>query len=105
MTVRQLFADGQLFEVSGAGYDPQGHLLGDGRILTPPPAVHALLRAAALASDARLVHRTTGGGLMVISTEGALLVAATKAGITARVPGPRGARGSTKSRSPPSGGR
>ena len=81
MTVRQVFADGQILEVTGAGYDPDGHVLDAGRRVEPPPAVRELLRAGALASDARLVTRDGRWHVDGDPTEGALVVAATKVGL------------------------
>ena len=81
MTVRQVFADEHLFELSGAGYDPTGHVLDGGTILEPPSSVRALLRAAVLASDARLVTRDGRWQVEGDPTEGALIVAATKVGL------------------------
>jgi Ca2+-transporting ATPase len=81
MTVRQLLADEHLFELSGAGYDPTGQILEAGHIVEPPPGVRALLRAGVLASDARLVTRDGRWQVEGDPTEGALIVAATKAGL------------------------
>ena len=81
MTVRQVFADGQIREMSGAGYDPDGHVLDAGRRVEPPPAVRELLRAGALASDARLVTRDGRWQVDGDPTEGALVVAAIKVGL------------------------
>ena len=81
MTVRQLCVDRQLFEFSGTGYDPAGELLRDGASLPPTEAVQLLLRAAVLASDARLVHHSSRWTIDGDATEGALLVAARKAGL------------------------
>ena len=81
MTVRELCVDRQLFALSGTGYQPSGELLRDGVALAPPPEVQALLRAAVLASDARLVHRDNRWTIDGDATEGALLVAAKKAGL------------------------
>ncbi len=81
MTVRRVFADGQLLEVSGAGYDPDGHVLHAGRRIEPPAAVRELLRAGTLASDARLVTRDGRWQVEGDPTEGALVVAATKVGL------------------------
>ena len=72
-----------VFDVSGAGYDPAGEFLRRRpRRCRRPTAVQLLLRAAVLASDARLVNamddRWTIDG---DPTEGALLVAAKKAGL------------------------
>ena len=79
MTVRQLCVNGELFELSGTGYDPAGDLMHDGRVVEPSAAVQLLLRAAVLASDARLITRDGRWTIDGDATEGALLVAATKA--------------------------
>ena len=81
MTVRHLCADRQLFELSGTGYDPTGDLMQQGGVVQAPAAVQLLLRAAALASDARLVTRENRRTIDGDATEGALLVAAVKAGL------------------------
>jgi Ca2+-transporting ATPase len=57
MTVRQVFAEDRLFELSGAGYDPTGEILDERRPVAPPPAVIALLQAGVQASDARVLSR------------------------------------------------
>ncbi|MGW2643037.1 cation-translocating P-type ATPase [Streptomyces sp. NPDC001348] len=76
MTVVQLWADGVSHTVSGVGYAPVGEVA-DRR------PVRELLRAAALCSNARLVPPTGRDGWRVLgdTTEGALLVAAAKAGL------------------------
>jgi Ca2+-transporting ATPase len=82
MTVRKVFAGGKLVEVSGAGYQPEGEFSRDGSRVEPPSAVLDALRGAALASDAQLVEQADGQWLVRGDpTEGALLVAATKAGL------------------------
>ena len=81
MTVRQLFADERLFDVTGAGYDATGEILEAGRAIEPPDSVRALLTAGVLASDARLVTRDGRPQVEGDPTEGALVVAAMKAGL------------------------
>ncbi|MGH7343010.1 MAG: HAD-IC family P-type ATPase, partial [Candidatus Rokuibacteriota bacterium] len=81
MTVRSVFADGRILEMSGAGYDPDGHVLDAGCRVKPAPAVRELLRAGALASDARLVTRDGRWQVEGDPTEGALVVAAAKVGL------------------------
>ena len=81
MTVRQVFADDQLFELSGTGYDPAGKILKAGVAGEPTEGLRDLLRAGTLASDARLVHANGTWQVEGDPTEGALIVAATKAGI------------------------
>ncbi|MGC3998399.1 MAG: cation-transporting P-type ATPase [Anaeromyxobacter sp.] len=82
MTVRLLHAGGETVTVTGAGYDPSGELQLEGRAVAPGTTVRELLLAASLASDAQLTH-TPGEGWAVRGdpTEGALLVAARKAGL------------------------
>jgi Ca2+-transporting ATPase len=78
MTVRALFAGGQLLTVSGVGYEPVGTFqCTDGL----NPATLEMLRAGVLASDAQL-HRDDGRWQIEGDpTEGALVVAAAKAGL------------------------
>lgn len=86
MTVRRAFVDGQLLEVSGAGYAPTGDFTHDGQP-ADGPALRALLEAGALASDALLVEDLADGqaaaGWHITGdpTEGALVVAAAKRGL------------------------
>jgi P-type Ca2+ transporter type 2C len=83
MTVRQLFVDGQVLDLTGAGYEPTGDVLHEGRSLEPPAGVRELLRAGVLASDALLVSRDGRWRIEGDPTEGALVVAARKVGLTA----------------------
>lgn len=83
MTVRRIFLCGQTWEVTGAGYAPEGVFL-LASIPTPPSEpLRRLLRAAALASDARLRFRPEEGRWQAQGdpTEVALVVAAAKAGL------------------------
>jgi Ca2+-transporting ATPase len=87
MTVRKIFAAGQLFNVSGSGYSPVGEFLlnGSGSI-APTTGLQKLLIAATLASDTSLVcdSENESGSEWTIKgdpTEGALVVAAAKAGL------------------------
>ena len=87
MTVRKIFAAGQLFNVSGAGYSPVGEFsLNDGGSIAPTIGLQKLLIAATLASDTHLVGdaQNESGSDWTIKgdpTEGALIVAAAKAGL------------------------
>ncbi|MGH3023760.1 MAG: cation-translocating P-type ATPase, partial [Gaiellaceae bacterium] len=83
MTVRNVVAAGEVFEVGGAGYEPEGEYTRDGSPVEPPEALLEALRAGALASDARLLRGDDDGRWQVRGdpTEGALLVAAAKAGL------------------------
>ncbi len=83
MTVRKLYVAEQFLDVSGAGYEPRGEFSHNGvRIERSEPLEH-LLRAAALACDAQINNTGSGGAWKVKGdpTEGALVVAAEKAGL------------------------
>ncbi|HET8539289.1 MAG TPA: cation-translocating P-type ATPase [Anaeromyxobacter sp.] len=82
MTVRAVHAAGRTFAVGGAGYEPQGEFRLAGAPVPPPRAVRDALAAAALASDARLARSEEGAWrVRGDPTEGALVVAAAKAGL------------------------
>jgi P-type Ca2+ transporter type 2C len=81
MTVRKIFVAGQMIEVTGAGYEPSGLFTADGVAIEPPESLKLLLRAATLASDAHIVQDDQRWHSKGDPTEGALVVAAAKAGI------------------------
>jgi P-type Ca2+ transporter type 2C len=83
MTARKIVAGGQQLQVSGAGYEPEGQFALEGARVEPSPALMALLRGAALASDAHVVRNESTSRWHVKGdpTEGALVVAAAKAGL------------------------
>lgn len=83
MTVRKIYTAGQAFDVSGAGYTPEGCFTSpDGVIVEPVSAVRQMLTAAILSSDTQLIQLSDGGwDIKGDPTEGALVVAAAKAGL------------------------
>ena len=83
MTIRKIFTAGQMFTVSGAGYAPEGVFsTNGGSPSAPTPALRQMLLAATLASDTHLVQLQGGGwDIKGDPTEGALVVAAAKAGM------------------------
>lgn len=84
MTARKLFVAGRLLDVSGAGYEPVGQFTHNGSKYEPCRALQQLLQAATLASDCHLAKSDSDGRWQVKGdpTEGALVVAASKAGLT-----------------------
>jgi P-type Ca2+ transporter type 2C len=86
MTVRKVFVAGEMLEVSGAGYEPEGEYASNGSPIEPSDEVIETLRAAALASDAQIARDEDDGQWRVRGdpTEGALVVAAAKAGLEKR---------------------
>jgi Ca2+-transporting ATPase len=83
MTARKVFAAGEMLDVSGAGYEPEGRYTRDGSPVEPSDEVIETLRAAVLASDAQITRNGADGQWQVRGdpTEGALVVAAAKAGL------------------------
>jgi Ca2+-transporting ATPase len=91
MTIRRIYCGSRLLEVAGAGYDPVGSFSLDGKPYdaNSDAGVIELLRIGCLCNDARLVRpdsastgATTGAwSIKGDPTEGALLVAAAKAGL------------------------
>ncbi|GGZ19741.1 cation-translocating P-type ATPase [Streptomyces poonensis] len=77
MTVVRIWGWDEEHTVTGVGYEPSGQV-------SDPEPVRELLRSAALCCDARLLPPPAGGGRWRVlgdTTEGALLVAAVKAGL------------------------
>ncbi len=87
MTVTRIWSDGQFVEVTGRGYKPEGEFLVDGKTvdLQAHQSVLTTLWVSALNNDAYLEKTELDGepaGYRIIGdpTEGALVVAAAKAG-------------------------
>jgi Ca2+-transporting ATPase len=84
MTVTRIYTDDQLFEVTGIGYNPEGIFLdASGEKIVPLANrnIMLMLMGGLLDSDARLVEREDGWAIVGDPTEGALVVAAAKAGL------------------------
>lgn len=82
MTIRKILVPGQSFDVKGSGYAPEGEFLFNGGALKPTPSLIALLQAGVLSSDAQLGKDEEGRWEIIGDpTEGALVVAAAKAGL------------------------
>jgi Ca2+-transporting ATPase len=86
MTVRAIATAGALVEVGGSGYIPEGDFAVAGAKLAEASQQRAevaqILRAAALANDAALVNSEGRWRVQGDPTEGALVVAARKLGLT-----------------------
>ncbi|MCX8153330.1 MAG: HAD-IC family P-type ATPase [Candidatus Bathyarchaeota archaeon] len=86
MTAQKILVDNKIVKVTGVGYIPEGHFEVDGKPVdaAKDEALSFLLKAAALCNDARLrLHKLDGKQQWEIygdTTEGALVVAAAKAG-------------------------
>jgi len=83
MTVRKLYVNDKIIDVTGVGYEPKGEFYLDGIVFDPQHDSHlqTLLQAAALCNDSYLVNINGVWQLKGDPTEGALVVVAAKAGI------------------------
>jgi Ca2+-transporting ATPase len=82
MTMRKCYVGGQMFEISGTGYEPVGSFSANGQTVELTESLKLLLRAGALASDARVEQaENEKWEVKGDPTEGALVVAAAKAGL------------------------
>jgi len=84
MTVRRIWVAGETWELRGSGYEPVGEFLLRGVPTPPSPELRRLLTAAALACDAEVRRSAAGWQIAGDPTEGALVVAAAKAGLDKR---------------------
>jgi Ca2+-transporting ATPase len=83
MTVRRIFIDGKMIEVTGQGYGPWGEFRLNGQKIEPEndPQLLLHLRIGTLCNDALLTCENEFCSIFGDPTEGALIVAAGKAGI------------------------
>jgi Ca2+-transporting ATPase len=83
MTVRKIFVDGKMYDVTGTGYEPAGDFLHNGSSVELTDSLGQLLTAGALASDADVVYSESEERWYMKGdpTEGAMVVAAAKAGL------------------------
>ena len=83
MTVRRLFLDGEVVDVSGTGYEPSGSFEIGGAAVSPGdhPVLAEMARIAMLCNDAALDEIDGAWTVRGDPTEGALLVLGRKAGL------------------------
>ncbi|MBN1827897.1 MAG: cation-transporting P-type ATPase [Deltaproteobacteria bacterium] len=83
MTVQEILAGGERFEVTGAGYAPSGRILKQGIIVDASgfPAMMECLKAGLLCNDSLLLKEEDRWAIQGDPTEGAFLVSAVKAGL------------------------
>ncbi|MGD8543689.1 MAG: cation-translocating P-type ATPase [Candidatus Bathyarchaeota archaeon] len=80
MTIRKIYTNDKIVDVTGVGYESKGDFLSNGVRIDPNEDAHLtlLLRAGTLCSNAHYDGKSVIGD----TTEGALIVAAAKAGMT-----------------------
>ncbi len=92
MTVTTIYEDGEILTVTGEDYAPSGDILVSGKPVSSQSRASRLatLRAAVLCNGAELRKENGAAALVSDPTEGALLVAAAKAGLWKQGPRKRG---------------
>ena len=84
MTVQRAYANDKAIKVSGIGYAPEGEFLYEGKKIDPAAEeLRTLLKVSTLCNDAKLEKETETKRWIIKGdpTEGALIVAAAKAGL------------------------
>ncbi len=83
MTVREVYAGGARYHVTGVGYEPNGAILDtiDQRVEAPEGALRDLLATVALCNNALLQQTSEGWRVQGDPTEGALLTLSAKGGL------------------------
>lgn len=84
MTVREIYAGGISYSVTGTGYDPQGDIVDhQGKVVEPidSEALRSLLASIALANTASLERKDGAWRVVGDPTEGALLTLSAKGGL------------------------
>ena len=83
MTVKKIYTDGEVLEVSGTGYAPEGEITRDGQSLDAKEhdVLQTMVAIAASANDAEITHNEGSYDCMGDPTEGALITMAAKAGL------------------------
>ncbi len=80
-TVREIRTH-RIIEVTGSGYNPQGSFLSNGKIIEPKgPDIDQILKISVLCNNANIEQSNGKWRIVGDPTEGALIVAAQKAGI------------------------
>ncbi|WP_020526435.1 cation-translocating P-type ATPase [Flexithrix dorotheae] len=84
MTVKEVFAGSQMFEVSGTGYSPEGEIKQNDQVIDKEnyPALKDLLVAGLLCNTSEISREENQYLVKGDPTEGALIVAAQKAGLS-----------------------
>jgi P-type Ca2+ transporter type 2C len=77
MTVREIWADRQSYQVSGSGYEAKGDFLLDGKKIKPSGSMELLLSIGLWCNDAQV----EAGKVIGDPTEASLMVSAQKAGL------------------------
>ncbi|MCL0028183.1 HAD-IC family P-type ATPase [Peptococcaceae bacterium] len=88
MTVRSIYCGGRFFDVTGSGYNPEGDFYINNHKIqvsnSKHQCLHKTLLAGYMCNDASLIKQNGNYTINGDPTEGALLVAAAKAGIDAK---------------------
>jgi len=83
MTIQAIFADGNVFKVTGIGYEPKGEFLHDEKPINPNeyPGLNKTLLCGALCNSSQLVKNDDTYRIIGDPTEGAILACAAKMGL------------------------
>jgi P-type Ca2+ transporter type 2C len=83
MTVRQIFVNGKVIDITGAGYEPKGEFRFENNPLdiSKDPSIQTFLKAGILCNDTSLISSNGSWDIKGDPTEGGLVVLGAKAGL------------------------
>jgi Ca2+-transporting ATPase len=81
MTVQRIFINDKAIKVTGIGYEPEGEFEFEGKKILADQDLKTLLKVASLCNDAKIEKEQQKWVIKGDPTEGALIVAAAKAGV------------------------
>jgi P-type Ca2+ transporter type 2C len=88
MTVTEIYLPGRVIQISGSGFEPEGTFEEDGEVIDPEedPDLNLVLKIGALCNDSRIERKEEGSRpswtIRGDPTEGSLIVAVRKAGLS-----------------------
>ncbi len=82
MTVRKIYVNDRMIDVTGAGYDMEGEFVENEKKISPDADIRMALEAAVLCNNTSLHKKNDKWEVVGDPTEAALLVAGTKAGLS-----------------------
>ncbi|MFA5075479.1 MAG: cation-translocating P-type ATPase [Candidatus Babeliales bacterium] len=90
MTVRKIWVNSKIFDITGTGYEPVGQFLINNQIIKPDDygdyqELLFALKIGALCNNANLIKKKSQWQIVGDPTEGAILVAAAKAGFEKKI--------------------
>lgn len=84
MTIKKIFINNQIIDITGTGYEPKGSFLKSGNEISLDENLNYFLNSSVLCNDSQLINKDNEWGITGDPTEAAILVTAVKAGLNTK---------------------